>query len=118
MNYQPNGDHEIVIKIYKFNINESSVFCDLTSDMINDIQDFFDDISTGNILWETAKEKAIVTFGKKEYPEMSEDKILYFWNKNPNMFKRGHLKSVFDQLESSGDIKNIIRDIKINKITK
>jgi hypothetical protein len=110
------GEHEITLKTFKFNINEKCVYCFLPIYLIKDMQDFFDEISTGKILWEKAKEKFILTIAKKEYPEMDEDRILYFWKKQPNMFGRGQLKSIFNDLESSSEIKEIIRNIKIDQV--
>ena len=114
-------DNEIpgmIIKACAFNLMDKKVYLLLTNDMCVLMHHFFDEISTGNILWEDAKEKLIIKIGKRDMPSLSDDKILEVWNSNPNMFMRGQLLTTINKLESSADIKNIIRDIKIGKITE
>ena len=119
MNYQTpmsNDDSfpEIKIQVYKFNIMEYSVHCILLDSQRGVMQEFFEEISTGKILWEEAKSKAIMNLHKAEYPNMNESQIEKIFKINPGLFARSN--NVFRDLESNSSIQNIIRGIKINQI--
>lgn len=116
--FNDNEISEILLKTYAFDIMDKKVYLILTDDMAILMRQFFEKISVGDILWEDAKRDLIIKFGKRDMPSLSDDKILEVWNSNPNMFMRGQLLSTINKLESSADIKNIIRDIKIGKITE
>jgi hypothetical protein len=120
MNYQTpmsNDDSfpEIKIQVYKFNIMEYSVHCILLDSQRRVMQEFFEEISTGKILWEEAKSKAIMNLHKAEYPNMNGSQIEKIFKINPGLFARSN--NVFRDLESNSSIQNIIREIKINQIT-
>ena len=106
---------EIKIQVYKFNIMEYSVHCILLDSQRGVMQEFFEEISTGKILWEEAKSKAIMNLHKAEYPNMNESQIEKIFKINPGLFERNN--NVFRDLESNSSIQNIIREIKINQIT-
>jgi hypothetical protein len=119
MNYaslsDDDGFPEIKIQVYKFNIMEYSVHCILLDTQYEVMKEFFEDISTGKILWEDAKSKAIMNLHKAEYPNMTEDQIEKIYKINPSVFARSN--NVFRDLEANASIQNIIREIKINQIT-
>jgi hypothetical protein len=79
------------------------------------MQEFFEEISTGKILWEDAKSKAIMNLHKAEYPDMTESQIEKIFKINPGLFAR--CNNVFRDLVSNSSIQNIIREFKINQIT-
>ena len=105
---------EIKIQVYKFDIMEYSVHCILLDNQYEAMKEFFSEISTGKILWEDAKSKAIMNLHKAEYPNMTEDRIKKINKLNPGVFARSN--NVFRDLEANASIQNIIRGIKINQI--
>ena len=76
---------------------------------------FFEEISTGKVLWETSKSKALIELFKSEYPNITEVEISKIQQFNPALFIRSN--SIFRDLESNTFIRNIIRELKINQIT-
>lgn len=106
---------EIKIQVYKFNIMEYSVHCILLDSQYEVMKEFFEEISTGKILWEDAKSKAIIKLYKAEYPNMTDEQIDKIYKINPGLFVRS--SNVFRDLEANASIQNIIREIKINQIT-
>jgi hypothetical protein len=115
MNYTDDDFPEIKIQVYKFDIMEYSVHCILLDTQYEIMKEFFSEISTGKILWEDAKSKAIINLHKAEYPDMTESQIERIYKINPNVFVRSN--TVFRDLEANASIQNIIREIKINQIT-
>jgi hypothetical protein len=116
MNYtDEDGFPEIKIQVYKFNIMEYSVHCILLDTQYEVMKEFFSEISTGKILWEDAKSKAIINLHKAEYPDMTESQIEKIYKINPSVFVRS--SNVFRDLETNDSIQNVIREIKINQIT-
>lgn len=109
------GFPEIKIQIYKFNIMEYHVHCVLLDSQREVMQEFFEEVGTGKILWEDAKSKAIMKLHKAECPTMTEEQITKIYKINPGLFVRSD--TVFRDLEANASIQNIIREIKINQIT-
>lgn len=116
-NIEDNTLGQVLISVYKFSIMESTIHLVLRDDMAVYMKEFCDNISL-NTLWDDAKKDLVFKVAKKDFPSLSDDKILEVWNKNPNMFMSGRLVSIINELESNSVIKSIIRDGKINKITE
>jgi hypothetical protein len=119
MNYknqiEDDGFPEVKIQVYKFNLMEYTVHCVLLDSQVQVMKEFFEEVSTGKILWGDAKSKAIMNLHKAEYPNMTESQIEKIYKINPSVFVRSN--SVFRDLEANASIQNIIREIKINQIT-
>ena len=94
---------------------EYTVHCVLLDSQVNTMREFFEEISTGKVLWETAKSKALMSLIKAEYPRMTDEQISKMKSINPGLFVRSN--SVFSVLEKNYSIQNIIREFKINQIT-
>ena len=106
---------EVSIQVYKFNLMEYTVHCVLLESQVEVMKKFFQEISTGKVLWETAKSKALLELFKSECPNLTEEQILKMQQFNPGLFVRSN--AVFRDLESNSNIQNIIREFKINQIT-
>lgn len=106
---------EIKIQAYKFNLMEYMVYCVLLESQVDIMKQFFEEISTGKVLWETAKSKALIELFKSEYPNITEEEISKIQQFNPGLLVRSN--TIFRDLESSASIQNIIREFKINQIT-
>jgi len=106
---------EVNIQVYKFNLMEYTVHCVLLESQVEVMKKFFQEISTGKVLWEIAKSKALIELFKSECPNLTEEQILKMQQFNPGLFVRSN--AVFRDLESNSNIQNIIREFKINQIT-
>lgn len=108
---------EFALRVYKFDVMGYVAYCFSYESVVPYMREFFDEVSTGKVLWETAKRNILTKIAKKEFPEMKEEKIIFHINHKGFIGVLGSkLELTFRELESSQSIKNIIREIKINQI--